>query len=259
MLVKQLWVGNSLRNFNYLIVCTETGDALAIDPSDSEQCLEMARANGWTIRKVLNTHEHDDHISGNAAVVRATGAKILAHANATQSIPEVDYGLSGGDIVRVGTEVELECLDTPGHTMSHLCLLAHADTPALFCGDTLFNAGVGNCSHGGDPNVLYETFATQIRDLEDETLVFPGHDYLENNLRFTLDREPGNAEAASMLAELPKKGARPSIITNMGVERTINTFLRLGSPSVRAGLQSRGDVSCEREVFLRLREARNDW
>src|SRR6185436_6647729 len=107
----------------------------------------------------------------------------------------VDRGLRAGDVIRVGKTVELECLDTPGHTMSHVCLLAHGDKPAIFSGDTLFNAGAGNCHNGGHPAELYATFANQLSRLNDATRVYPGHDYLVNNLRFTLDREPDNAEA----------------------------------------------------------------
>ena len=112
----------------------------------------------------------------------------------------IDRGLRADDVVRVGKTVELECLDTPGHTMSHVCLLAHGDSPAIFSGDTLFNAGAGNCHNGGHPEELYQTFADQLARLPDETRVYPGHDYLANNLRFTLDREPDNVAAARTLA-----------------------------------------------------------
>ena len=84
------------------------------------------------------------------------------------------------------------------HDVPHLPALAHRQ-PALFCGDTLFNAGAGNCHNGGHPDELYKTFAEQLAKLPDDTLIYPGHDYIENNLRFTLDREPDNAEAKALL------------------------------------------------------------
>ena len=62
MIIKQIWTGNSYRNFNYLIACPETGEAMAIDPLDHEKCLDAAKARGWQITQVLNTHEHFDHI-----------------------------------------------------------------------------------------------------------------------------------------------------------------------------------------------------
>ncbi len=192
MLVKQIWTGNNYRNFNYLIACSETGEALAIDPLDAEKCLKAARDAGWQITQILNTHEHHDHIGGNDAVVAATGAKILAHAKAGGKIPNMSRGLSAGDVVKVGRTVELEAMDTPGHTFCHICLCAHGDRPALFSGDTLFNAGAGNCHNGGHPAELYKTFVEQLDRLPEGTRIYPGHDYIENNLRFTLDREPDN-------------------------------------------------------------------
>jgi hydroxyacylglutathione hydrolase len=79
VIVKQIWTANAYRNFNYLVACGETGEALAIDPLDSVKCLQVAKQEGWEITQILNTHEHHDHIGGNQAVVAATGAKILAH------------------------------------------------------------------------------------------------------------------------------------------------------------------------------------
>ncbi|MEK7244512.1 MAG: MBL fold metallo-hydrolase, partial [Pseudomonadota bacterium] len=126
MIVEQIWIANSYRNFNYLVACPETGEALAIDPLDHKKCLGVAKDRGWTITQVLNTHEHGDHIGGNRFVIEATKAKLLAHKNAKDRIPDMDRGLAAGDAIKIGRTVELEVLDTPGHTMSHVCLLAHA-------------------------------------------------------------------------------------------------------------------------------------
>ena len=181
MIVEQIWTANAYRNFNYLVACPETGDALAIDPLDHQKCLSVAKDKGWNITQVLNTHEHGDHTGGNKQVIAATGAKLLAHANAKDTIPGIDRGLGAGDVIKVGNTVELESLDTPGHTMSHVCLLSHSDTPALFCGDTLFNAGAGNCHSGGHPAELYQTIAGQLAVLPDNTLIYPGHAYIAND------------------------------------------------------------------------------
>ena len=263
MIVEQVWTGNAYRNFNYLVACAETGDALAIDPLDYPKCLAAAKSNGWTITQILNTHEHSDHIGGNKAVVKETGAKIIAHKNAASRIPNVDRGVGAGDVVSVGTTIELECLDTPGHTMSHICLLSHTDQPALFSGDTLFNAGAGNCHNGGHPNELYETFSNQLEKLQDNTLIYPGHDYLINNLKFTLDREPDNTVAADMIAKYDDQDPNDAPVTTIAQEREFNTFFRLQSPAVIARLRESipeiGDDPHPRIVFLKLRELRNLW
>jgi hydroxyacylglutathione hydrolase len=263
VLVKQIWTANAYRNFNYLIACSETGEALAIDPLDHEKCLKAARDAGWTITQILNTHEHRDHTGGNDAVVAKTRARVLAHRNAGDKIPGMARGLGAGDVVKVGRTVELEVLDTPGHTMSHVCLLAHTDEPALFCGDTLFNAGAGNCHNGGHPEALYKTFAEQLDRLPAATRIYPGHDYIENNLRFTLDREPDNAAAKAMLARLAGQDPGRAYVSTLAVEREINTFFRLTSPAVirrlREAFPDLPEHPDPRTVFLKLRELRNSW
>jgi hydroxyacylglutathione hydrolase len=264
MIIERIWTGNRLRNFNYLIACPETGEALAVDPLDHAKCLARAKEKGWDITQVLNTHEHGDHTGGNAPVIAATGAQLLAHRNAANSIPGMDRGLAAGDMITVGKRVELLALDTPGHTMSHICLLSKTDTPALICGDTLFNAGAGNCHNGGHPSELYETFASQLAQLPNETRIYPGHDYLMNNLGFTLDREPDNERAKALLEELEDKDdPENAIVTSLAEEKEINTFFRLHSPTVIKRLRERFPELPEdpspRDVFLRLRELRNSW
>jgi len=263
MIVEQIWTGNAYRNFNYLIVCPDTGEALAIDPLDHEKCLGVAKAKGWNITQILNTHEHGDHTGGNKAVVAATGAKVLAHANAKDKIPGMDRGLRAGDVIKVGKRLELECMDTPGHTMCHICLRAHGDKPALFCGDTLFNAGAGNCHNGGHPNELYGTFANQLAKLPDNTQIYPGHDYIANNLGFTLDREPDNAKAKAMLPDMKAQDPGKALVTTLALEKEINTFFRLQNPTVikrlREAFPDLPEQPDPKTVFVKLRELRNKW
>ncbi len=263
MIVERVWTGNAYRNFNYLIACPDSGEALAIDPLDHQKCLAAAKAKGWQITQVLNTHEHHDHTGGNEAMVAATGAKLLAHHRAAGRIAGVDRGLQAGDVVKVGKRVELECLDTPGHTMCHICLRSHGDQPTLFSGDTLFNAGAGNCHNGGDPNAMYSTFATQLSRLPPSTRLYPGHDYIENNLKFTLAREPDNSAAQALLQKVAGGDAATSPVLTLADEYQVNTFFRLSSPSVIAKLRENfpdlPDEPDAKTVFIKLRELRNSW
>ena len=84
MIVEQIYTDNAWRNFNYLIACPETGEALAVDPLEHEKCLATAKRHGWDIVTILNTHEHGDHTGGNEPMLAATGAKLLAHHGAKE-------------------------------------------------------------------------------------------------------------------------------------------------------------------------------
>jgi hydroxyacylglutathione hydrolase len=235
---------------------------MAVDPLDWRAVHEAAQRRGWTITRILNTHEHGDHIGGNDGLRAATGAEVLAHAGAAPKLSALDRAVGEGDIIRIGRSVELECLDTPGHTRAHVCLLAHGDRPALISGDTLFNAGAGNCHNGGDPDLLYETFEKRFARLPDAVAVHPGHDYLARNLAFTLEVEPDNAAAAALLARLPGDGAAAPV-TTLGEERRINAFFRLQRPTIVDRLRQRFPqlpaAPTPRQVFLKLRELRNAW
>ncbi|HLF67223.1 MAG TPA: hydroxyacylglutathione hydrolase [Gammaproteobacteria bacterium] len=253
---------NAGRNYNYLVGCEKTKQALAIDPIAVEACLKIALKRGWTITHIVNTHEHGDHTAGNAAMKRATGAKLCAHYLAP--IPDVDMLLRADHSLQIGQTVKFTVLDTPGHTLSHVCLFGYdgKDIPHLFTGDTLFNAGCGNCYHGGDPEQLYNTFAEQLERLPDETRIYPGHNYIENNLHFAQSLEPDNPHIIALLEKL--KTYSGPYITTLREERLINPFLREEFSDIERSLRDQGiflplTQVKRKDIFLALRELRNKW
>lgn len=255
MIIEQIYLNNRLRNYNYIFACPETSEAAVVDPLDAGMVLAKAEERGLKITKVLNTHEHHDHIGGNGGVIDATGAELFAPES--PSISGRNITVKEGDTFNIGN-LSVKVLETPGHTPAHVCYLVEESD--LFCGDTIFNAGVGNC-YSGDPETLYESFQNTIFTLDDEIKIYPGHDYLENNLKFTLSREPGNKTAESVLKQL-EGGENPTRITTLAFEKKINTFFRLDSEEVIEKLKSdlNGFNSAgAREVFLGLRELRNRW
>ena len=127
MIVKQIYTNNNYRNFNYLIACPITREAAAIDPLASELCLKEAENSDFKITSIINTHEHYDHIAGNSFIIKQTGAKLYAPNNAKNTIKNIDVGLDAGDIIKIGKNLNIEILDTPGHTLSHICLLVRGE------------------------------------------------------------------------------------------------------------------------------------
>ncbi len=250
-MVIQLYTHSSLRNFTYLV---EGSDGFyCIDPFDAAQVLENLPGK---LLAVINTHEHWDHTQGNSELVSETGCEVWAHENAKGKIKAVDRFLSKGEVISLGGSKQFIVMDTPGHTHAHLCLLLVEDKKklAVFTGDTLFNAGVGNCHNGGDPEVLYKTISEQFQEMDDEILVYPGHEYLGNNLKFTLNLEPTNQKAIDLTQKYEEDNL---LVTNMKTEREINTFLRLENSEIINNLK--GNTDNNKQVFLRLRELRNKW
>lgn len=267
MIVEQIYTENSLRNFNYIIACENTLEAAVIDPLRVDLLLELINTKYYKVKHIINTHEHADHTDGNQELVERTHAEVYCHANAIDKIPCAQHGLTKDDYLKIGDSVQLQVLDTPGHTMAHVCLLAQdvsssSNQMALFCGDTLFNAGAGNVYSGNVEN-LYNTFVDILYKLPDDTLVYPGHDYLANNLGFTLNREPSNISAEALLKEVLDQDPHNPFVTTMGLEKKINTFFRLDNSEIKAKLSedcSGFSVNADnRQVFYALRELRNSW
>jgi len=163
-------------------------EAIAIDTATP--CLawitdELA-ARDWTLKLIVSSHGHWDHIGDNAAVAEHTGADVGAHPldhdrlihpstntpfDIPPSVPAVD--LAEGGEVRFGS-IRLRVLHTPGHTEGSVCLY-EPDEGLLFSGDTLFAGGWGRVDlPGGDPDAMVASLG-RFLDLEDGVHVFPGH------------------------------------------------------------------------------------
>lgn len=164
-------------------------EAIAIDtatPSLAWIADELA-ARAWTLKLIVSTHGHWDHIGDNAAVAAHTGADIAVHPldrerltdpkplwapfEIAPSVPAVE--LAEGGEVRFGS-IRLAVLHTPGHTEGSVCLYA-ADDGLLFSGDTLFAGGWGRVDlPGGDPGAMVESLGRLVA-LDDRVQVMPGH------------------------------------------------------------------------------------
>jgi hydroxyacylglutathione hydrolase len=164
-------------------------EAIAIDTATPSLAwiAEELVARGWTLKLIVSTHGHWDHIGDNAAVAAHTGAEIAVHPldrerltdpqplfapfEIPPSVPAVD--LVEGGVIRFGT-IRLRALHTPGHTEGSVCLLAD-DEGLLYSGDTLFAGGWGRVDlPGGDPDLMVDSIA-RLAGLEDRIGVLPGH------------------------------------------------------------------------------------
>ena len=258
MQVHQIYTESELRNFTYIIELA-SGAAIVIDPWSDEVVNDFLNLKQLSLKAIINTHEHWDHIQGNVALVEQHGCEVWAHANGQGKIPGLSRMLVAGELISLEADIQLQVMDTPGHTFAHLCflLLEGATATVVFTGDTLFNAGVGHC-RGGDVDLLYNTISEQFHRLPDDVVVYPGHDYLENNLRFTLSVEPDNADAQAWLLRAVEADPTVAPITTcIGDERLFNSFFRLDSPSIRQQLDCLS--GSDKAVFIALRSRRDGW
>lgn len=237
MKVYKLVTHSPLNNFNYFIEISPN-KVIVVDPLIPAQIADWLEQNSKTLVCVVLTHFHPDHVAGALEVKNQFGVKCLAGEHFLGDEKLVDEFIKDNEILTYQNG-KIQFLYTPGHTNDHICLLIFdkADKmKSIITMDTLFNAGVGHCRLGGDVKVFYKTIVALNKLLEDDVVLYPGHAYMENNLRFTLKNDPENSEAKQWLTKLDSD-------TTMLDERKINLFLRVSSE----------------EEFIKLRSLRDNW
>jgi hydroxyacylglutathione hydrolase len=261
MRITQVYTHSPLRNFSYLISSDDFAKTVCIDPYDYRSI--EPTLSGRQLDLVLNTHEHHDHFAGNAEVQRETRCQIYSPAGTGSKIVNLTKELRGGDKIDFGDGSYLEVIDLPGHTPCHIGYVAYdrrGEAFGLFSGDTVFNAGVGNC-RSGNVRDLFRTVKERISPLPDEVKLYPGHDYFLRNLSFTLNIVPSNVEASRLWSEC--RGQDPvSRITDLGTERKVNVFFRLDDDEVIHGVKRllpETRLNSEEDVFMALRSLRDQW
>ncbi len=161
-----------MQNFAYIIGDDKTKSAAIVDPAwEVDKLLSECKELGLNVSYVINTHSHHDHIEGNDAVVKGTGAKVIMYE---KSPARKDVAVKDGDAISIGT-LKVKVIHTPGHCPDHICLLVNG---VVLTGDTLF---VGECGRtdlaGGSASEMYESLFNKLMALEDSVQVYPGHDY----------------------------------------------------------------------------------
>ncbi|NTU93523.1 MAG: MBL fold metallo-hydrolase [Chlorobiaceae bacterium] len=168
--VEQFRTGGD-RNFGYLSVDEATGEAFAVDPSNSPGMLaEYAAGRGWRVRYAFSTHGHQDHCNGNDEFERLTGTTVLLFGD---RCPLTGTTVSDGARFPLGAS-SLSVIHTPGHTEDSICIFSG---DALFTGDTLFVGKVGGTWSDEDARQEFRSLHERIMCLPEGTRVWPGHDY----------------------------------------------------------------------------------
>lgn len=164
--------------YTYILFDETSRDALIIDPVDEQltRDLQVLREYGLTLRWIVETHAHADHITSAGLLAEHTGAQTTAPQAC--GIRTAAVQLTHGSLLAFGSQT-IRALQTPGHTSGSMCYLW--ETPAqrhVFTGDTLLINGCGRTDfQSGDAEALYHSLTQILFALSDDTLVWPGHDY----------------------------------------------------------------------------------
>jgi hydroxyacylglutathione hydrolase len=170
----------------------QTHEAMVIDPGDQiEDILQILREEKLTLRQIVITHAHIDHVGGAMKLKAATGAPILMNQNDYALLKmldlqaawigmrppgavHIDESLEPGRVLRIG-DISSNVIHTPGHTEGSICLY-FPEERRLIAGDTLFAGSIGRTDlPGGSMEKILRSLHTQVLALPDETQVIPGH------------------------------------------------------------------------------------
>jgi len=222
-------------NYTYLVVCDETGHAAVVDAPEVEPVALSVEQTGAQVKSILSTHHHPDHSMANPELAARYGAPVYGHVSDANRMPGMTKGVDEGDELRVGRQVA-RVLFIPSHTTGHVAYVFDG-ARAVFTGDMLFAAGCGRLFEG-NAQMMYDALCRKLAALPDDYLVYCGHEYTENNLRFALSIEPDNSEIRERYEAVREQRAKAAgdwhdatpaemtIPSTIRLEKATNPFMR---------------------------------
>jgi len=175
--------------YSYLVWDSESREAALIDPVEDQvkRDINLIRELGLTLKYALETHVHDDHVTGSGVLRETLKCIVLVHENTRTKC--ADVLIKGGDFIPLGRS-KIHVLYTPGHTEGDVCYLVPG---AVFTGDTLLVRDCGRTDfQSGNAGTLYDSITQQLFTLPDNTIVYPGHDYAGRTFSTVLEEKLHN-------------------------------------------------------------------
>lgn len=244
---------------NYIWVIHNQNYAAVVDPGDATPALQYLNDNNLQLIAILNTHHHNDHVGGNAALLEKFLVPVYGPAN--ESIPTLSHYVKEGNEIRLDKlSLNLNVIDIPGHTSGHIAYYGLINNEkVLFCGDTLFVCGCGRIFEGTAPQ-MYASLQ-KLAHLPDETLVYSAHEYTLGNIDFARKVEPENAILEKLeikMKDLRSRGL-PTLPSSIGSEKATNPFLRCHQAEIisKVSRYANKSLSAPVNVFAELRLWKN--
>jgi hydroxyacylglutathione hydrolase len=208
---------SSDNNLGYLVYGEKT--AIAIDGGAAKEILSFLKTNDLTLKYVTNTHNHGDHTPGDKTLIERSGAVFLSNETLLKNRAVELQGM------------EIRVYHTPGHSSDSVTF--HCEN-FLITGDTLFNGKVGRCFSGDLRGFLNSV--KLLMDLPGKTIIYAGHDYVEEYMGFAKELEPDNPHIERYL----EKYDPAHVHSTLEEESRINPFLRFNDKKIISALEKRG-------------------
>lgn len=211
-------------NYVWLIYDDAHKTAVVVDPGDAKPVLQVLKEKKLSLKTILITHFHSDHIGAIAELKSNFQCKVFAPEKEDNKIPNVDEFLQEGDLVALEDIGTAKILETPGHTLGSICYYI-SDLKVVFTGDTLFSLGCGRLFEGS-PADMYHSL-NKLAALPDETMVYCAHEYTADNGRFATSVFPNYQPLKNRLEQVKqlRQNHLPTLPVSLGEEKRTNPFL----------------------------------
>ena len=242
-------------NYGYLLHDAASGETACIDTPEPGPILAELERRNWQLSHIWNTHHHWDHAGNNLEIKQATGCRIIGPAGEADKIPGIDHAVDDGDALRLGDH-EVRVINVGGHTLGHIAYHL-PDAGLAFVGDSLFTLGCGRVFEG----TMAQMWASleKLAGLPDGTLIYCAHEYTAANAAFAATIDPDNAALQARIDDITELRAqnKPTVPTEIGLERATNPFLRAADPAIRARLNMANAENVD--VFAEIRSRKDNF
>ena len=211
-------------NYSYILTESKSNLTAVLDPSETEPIIAALQHLKVTPTYIFNTHHHFDHTDSNRDLKKLYGAKVVANKNDSPRIPGFDIGVEPGKTFDFG-QTKAHIIDVSAHTQGHILWYFPQDK-IVFTGDTLFNLCIGGLFEG----TTTEMFAAlqKIRQLPEDVLFYPGHEYTLPSANFALNNASDSKEVMAYIQRAKERLQQhlPVAPIALGIEKKCNPYLR---------------------------------